>query len=563
LKSNAMKHSPKRKSPFMLLMTLALWLVSLWVFGKSLIQPFAQVNNAFQAAVLALYTLMIAFFWFLSAYYISVLAAYFLFRTCKPERALVRGRVAVMYTVCNDFKLAAAETCANQDYDDFHMFVLDDSTSEEERGKVDAFQSLHPERVTVIRRGDRAGFKAGNMNNALRQLKDEYEFFVPADADEMLPRDFISRMLPCLCHEDIAFAQAAHMPNQQGLTRFSYDVSPTICPFWMLHIVPRNRCGAVVFMGHGAILRTSAWQAAGGFPEVTSEDFAFTIKLLEQGLKGVYCSDVMCHEDFPSDYAGFRAQQKRYVAGSVQALGICIPPLLHSKKASMIEKADLMLWSIPLYVPALALMYLVLTSVLLPLAFGGLHAPTLVLFGHELTLFPMYVVQDVFSSMSGLSYRVFSAVCALSPLFATVTAGLLGFIPKKRALRLMLYSTAAYMSLMLSAWKGILGYAKRKRVQWQPSGAKAAKSAAFPVGELVVGAVLCLCSAFTMNLSGVAVSLSLIAGALALKWGWDSKKVRAISILCFGLLMLHILLSLLLNANPMANAVPMIFSVHF
>ena len=546
----------------MLLLTFALWAVSFAVWGRALISPFASVTNALQAAAMALYTGMTAFFWFLTAYYVSVLISDIIVRHDALPRREGTKRTALLYTVCNDFQESAADSCAAQDHGDFHLYVLDDSTDEAEKARVDAWAAAHADVATVVRRGTTAGFKAGNLNYTLERICGEYEYFAVADADEHLPPDFLSRTEERFTDDRIGFVQAAHRPNRDGVTGFGRDMSDTISPFWLLHILPRNRFGAVVYMGHGAVIRMKAWEDAGGFPVLTSEDFAFSVRLTQKGWRGVYDDSVLCTEDFPALYGTFRQQQKRYVAGSVEAINACMGGLLRSRDALFVEKADMLLWSLPLYVPAIALVYVLVTCVLLPLAFGNWHAPTIVLFQREITLIPLYVVEDVFTGMSGLSYRAFSVFCALSPILATLTLGLTGKLPMRRVLRLLVYSTAAYMSLMLNAWKGIFRFFRRKGVQWQPTGDTRAGQK-WPKDELVVGFALCAASMLTMNLSALAVSMSLVCGALAVKFGWDAKGVRILAVSSFALLMLHLLLSLVLSVSPLFSAMPMVFSIHF
>ena len=546
----------------MLLLTFALWAASLIAWGGSLIAPFSAVSNAFQAVAFGLYVGMTAFFWFLTAYYVSVLICYFLIKGTRLPKTEKKDRVAILYTVCNDFQETAADSCAAQDYRDYHLYILDDSTDEEERAKVDEWAGRYPEIATVIRRGEIMGFKAGNLNHALEMISDTYDFFAVADADEQLPVDFLARTMACFTDDKIAFVQAAHKPNRKELTGFGRDMSDTISPFWMLHILPRNRFGAVVYMGHGAVIRMRAWKDVGGFPLLTSEDFAFSLRLIQHGWQGVFNNDVICTEDFPPGYGIFRQQQKRYVAGSVEAIHACMANLLKSLKAGLVEKIDMLLWSLPLYIPAIALVYVLVTSIFLPLSFGSWHTPTIVMFGREVTLFPMYVVEDVFSSMSGIAFRAFSVFCALSPVFATFTLGVTGILPMRRVLRLLVYSTAAYMSLMVNAWKGVFRFLRRKGVQWQPTGNRWVAQQ-WPKDELVLGMILCAFSMITFNLSGLAVSMSLVTGALAMKVGWDTKPVRTLAVTGFVLLMTHLVFSLVLSSSPLFSAMPMVFSIHF
>jgi cellulose synthase/poly-beta-1,6-N-acetylglucosamine synthase-like glycosyltransferase len=147
-----------------------------------------------------------------------------------------------------DFQAEAIATCLNQDYPDFHVFLLDDSTRPEFRAAVEGFHAQHPERTTLIRRATRQGFKAGNLNHALRGEAAAYPYFAVVDADERLPADFLRRTVPHLQSSDVAFAQANHAPNPTQHSAFARQMGPTILPFWQVHCKPRNRFGFVIFL---------------------------------------------------------------------------------------------------------------------------------------------------------------------------------------------------------------------------------------------------------------------------------------------------------------------------
>ena len=81
-----------------------------------------------------------------------------------------KPRVLLLYCTCNDFNAEALETCMRQRYDHFHTVILDDSKDEEYKRKIDEFAQTHD--VTVVRRENRVGFKAGNLNNYLQGRTD-------------------------------------------------------------------------------------------------------------------------------------------------------------------------------------------------------------------------------------------------------------------------------------------------------------------------------------------------------------------------------------------------------
>lgn len=566
----AAKAFGQAKSPWMMATVFGLWLVFILWFGPQLVDMLKCYRTIPELILLALYCLVLLFFWLMTAYYLSVLLFYWI---AKPLPAAGVWRkstppIAILYATCNDLQEDALDTYLEQDYPNFHLFILDDSTEKAFQIRVDAYAAKSPKRITVVRRTTRTGFKAGNLNFALKNVITHYPIFAVVDADERLPEDFLSLTVPWLEKPGIAFAQACHMPNPRQESAFAHDIGPTIIPFWQVHCRPRNRYGSVVFMGHGALMKYDAWEQVGGFPEFVSEDFAFTMQLRESGFQGVYLEHVVCYEDFPVSYALFKQQQERYVSGSFEILLRRMGRLLRSKRVSLVEKLDFMLWSLPLYVPAIALFYVVLCCVGLPLAFGTWDVPTVVLMGREITLFPLLVIHGPFVAMNSLDFRLFSVICALSPTFATITVGLTGKLAGKRCIKLLALSTVVYLSLMVTAWRGILHYLFSRRVAWFPTGEKDKRKSlggrdAPKLVELVTGIALTGMSLITANLAGVAISLSLIAGVLINIKGWQNKAVRALCVGCFVMILVQILLNILMDATIAPRFIPLIFTVHF
>src|SRR5207244_8057650 len=100
--------------------------------------------------------------------------------------------------------------------------------------------------------------------------------------------------------ERIAFVQANHDANPEQPSTFARDLASGIGFHWDVYQPIRNTYGFVCFYGHGGLIRRAAWEDAGGFPEVVSEDLAFRARLRARGWWGRFAHDVTCYEDFPA-----------------------------------------------------------------------------------------------------------------------------------------------------------------------------------------------------------------------------------------------------------------------
>jgi cellulose synthase/poly-beta-1,6-N-acetylglucosamine synthase-like glycosyltransferase len=575
----------ERKSPMMIGSFLCMWALSLILFGPRLFRIIATSKNIIEFLLLFTFCLIIIIFWLLACYYVAV-ALFSLWSRTLTFPPVSPGRqypkVAILYPTCNDFQIEAATSCLNQDYPNFHLYLLDDSNDDEFRMQVNEFHALNPETTTIIRRPTRQGFKAGNLNYALRGAAANYPYFAVMDADERIPTNFLRRVIPLMQDSDLAFVQANHIPNPNQNSLFAKDIAPTILPFWNIHCRPRNLYGFVLYLGHGAVVRRNAWDEVGGFPEVVLEDLAFSAILGEKGLRGVFLDDLVCHEDFAANYSAFKRQHERYIIGTTQVMHKYLIPLLKSRRISLVEKIDFCLWCSPLYVPALCLVYAAVCGLGLAWILGSWSTLTISIFGHELMLPAIRILDEQFSPLWSWDFQLFSAISAFAPALACLV---LGFKGKLNAVRLLFLSTVPYLSVMVVSWRGILSYLFLGRTFSPPTGESVMylreKEALLPTGspsrnypvhpfvwnpprvwEICLGGLLTLAALMSFNIAISAICCCLLVGIWIEIVGWENKLVRVVSISCFAIVLLQILLNLtLLTQSP--GMIPLVFSVHF
>jgi cellulose synthase/poly-beta-1,6-N-acetylglucosamine synthase-like glycosyltransferase len=275
---------------------------------------------------------------------------YFIFALrVRRERQLTAAmpaalpRVAVLYTTCNDLCEEALRSCIGLQYPEFHVYVLDDSTSDDLMLRVDDFSRSYPDKITVVRRADRTGFKAGNLNHALKGPARGEEVFALADADEVLPPDFLTRTVPrLLASPRCGFVQANHRVKTWNTTLFQQDLGPGVDLHWRWHQPVSNRHGFVMLLGHGAVIRRACWEAINGFPEIVSEDLGFAVLARERGWRGYFAEDVVCHEEFPGSLRAFRVRHMKWVRGNCEFVARFGRMLLVSRTITLSEKVDVL-----------------------------------------------------------------------------------------------------------------------------------------------------------------------------------------------------------------------------
>ncbi len=330
----------EKKRPTLYIVMVGIWLLVLAAFAPGLWGTFSGLGSPLARVLFVLFAALLALFLFYGVYHSVFLVFSYTTRSDLGTiaRALAKDapflpKIAIIYTTYNDFNREAALTCLNQSYPDYHVFLLDVSTNPEMRKQVDAFCQESAASATLVRLQPRQGFKARSLNDTLKTaVGNEYAFFAVCDADNYLPPDFLSRIVPYfLLDEQIAFVQANHTPSGHSQDKLARDFEVAIDASWYLHQVPRCRYGLVMCMGHGVVVRREAWEKVGGYPEIVQEDTAFTMRLREYGYFGWFAREVVSREEFPEDFGRWRRRQFRLVQADTEILLTQMPRFLKNK----------------------------------------------------------------------------------------------------------------------------------------------------------------------------------------------------------------------------------------
>jgi len=207
----------------------------------------------------------------------------------------------------------------SQDYGNYRIFVLDDA-------RRDWLRDLCERRnVGYITRSNNEHAKAGNINNALRQLSNEEagEFVAILDADFVPQPEFLSRAIALFRDEDIGcvqtpqhffnpdplqhgFGAASRWPDEQ---RFFFDVL----------LASKDAWGVAFCCGTSSVTRRQALEQVGGFPtESVTEDMLLSFKLKELGWKTAYLNERLSMGLAPEGVSEYITQRGRWCLGFMQ-----------------------------------------------------------------------------------------------------------------------------------------------------------------------------------------------------------------------------------------------------
>ncbi len=439
------------------------WGLSVLWFGPKLIGLLTLAENWIEYGALGFFIIFITLAWLYAFYNIGVVVFAAVYRFRHGESYLIDVElpqdppsVALLYTTCNDFRVESMLSCVEQDYKNYIVYILDDSSDDEYKKQVDEFASLYPSRVKVVRRPDRKGYKAGNINNGLSQIATDEPFFAIADADEVLPVDFLTRTVKrILASDECGFVQANHKSNPHAPSALAVALGPGIDAHWKWYHPLRNRYGFVMLLGHGALLRRKAWEDIGGFPEIVSEDLAFALRIREHGWRGHFAEDIVCYEDFPETVRAFRIRHMKWTRGTCEFLWKEMGGVLRSKKIGLVEKFDVIFPTINLPLALFYFFYLVDANLIMAMLFAK-PRPLTMQFGASEIVIPTYGFDPAFMAIMTPDFYAIT----IMTLFAPILCFIIELIRNPIVLtRFLAKSTAVYGTLGPLSCVGIVFFA--------------------------------------------------------------------------------------------------------
>jgi len=198
--------------------------------------------------------------------------------------------------------------------------VLDDSLDATTALARDAVLALLAGGVDarLVRRIDRAGFKAGALAHGLgRAPGDLVAIF---DADFVPPPSFLRETVPYFADPAIGLVQTRweHMNRRDSLLTELQGIA--LDAHLAIEQVARNRSGRFFnFNGTGGVWRRAAIEDAGGWSADTlTEDLDLSFRAQLRGWRFVYLDDVVSPAELPADIRAFRSQQRRWARGGAE-----------------------------------------------------------------------------------------------------------------------------------------------------------------------------------------------------------------------------------------------------
>jgi len=235
--------------------------------------------------------------------------------------------INVFITVCGEpeeIVRKTIEAAKNLDYLNKSIYVLNDGKGAKKENWQQIDLLAKEMGVNCITREESMGFKAANLNNALKQTSGIY--FIVLDADMEIYPDFIIKTLPYMRDEKMGFVQTPqyyknHSKNQ--VTAGSWEQQEI---FFGMIMKNKNNYDSSFLAGTNFLMRRKAIEDIGLFYEKSiAEDFVSSMLIHNKGYKSYYTTEILSQGLAPEDLLAYNRQQARWCRGSLQTLFIDNP----------------------------------------------------------------------------------------------------------------------------------------------------------------------------------------------------------------------------------------------
>jgi len=268
---------------------------------------------------------------------------------CVENRLRTKPTVAIHLPIYNEKyvirRLVKACTKAAENYgrEKVSIQVLDDSNDEtvQEIDNICEEYSKMGYDIRAVRRENREGFKAGALQNALNQTREE--FVAIFDSDFVPTEDFLNKTIPLfLENSSLGLIQC----RWDHINRKYNTLSEAFAIGMDGHFVIEQpgRCASDCFLnfnGSCGVIRKSALIEAGGWaPDTLAEDLDLSYRMQLRGFKIQYMLDVPVPGEIPPTVAAFKRQQARWARGSLQVAKKLLPSLMKSKNLKLKQKIE-------------------------------------------------------------------------------------------------------------------------------------------------------------------------------------------------------------------------------
>jgi cellulose synthase/poly-beta-1,6-N-acetylglucosamine synthase-like glycosyltransferase len=223
--------------------------------------------------------------------------------------------------------------------DRLEIQVLDDSTDETTEIAELAVRRFAAQGLDIkyIHRTDRAGYKAGALENGLRVARGR--FIAIFDADFIPNPDFLQQTIHYFTNDKIAMVQTRWGHVNEDYSLLTKIQAILLDAHFVLEHGARNRGGCFFnFNGTAGIWRRAAIGDAGGWQHDTlTEDLDLSYRAQLRGWQFIFLPSHVAPAELPVEMNAFKSQQHRWAKGSIQTFLKLMPQILRSNQSAKVK----------------------------------------------------------------------------------------------------------------------------------------------------------------------------------------------------------------------------------
>ena len=236
-------------------------------------------------------------------------------------------------------RLLDAAAAVDYPRDRLEIQVLDDSTDDTTAIAARKVAEIRGRGIDAVhvRRADRSGFKAGALQHGLECARGE--LLAVFDADFVPPPSILRDLVPYFRDPKVGMVQARweHLNRDYSALAQAQAISLD-SHFLIEHSARMFGQRFFNFYGTAGLLRKACVVGAGGWQSDTlTEDLDLSYRAQLDGWRFVFAPHVGCPAELPVEMNAFKAQQHRWVKGSIQVARKLLPEIWRSASPASVK----------------------------------------------------------------------------------------------------------------------------------------------------------------------------------------------------------------------------------
>ena len=262
----------------------------------------------------------------------------------NPTTQLDKPSITIHLPIYNEKYVAArlVDAVCAMDYpkDRMRIMVLDDSDDDtvELMQKTIGDYRRQGYAIEHVRRGTRAGYKAGALKHAMKTT--DTDFVAIFDADFIPPRWFLQRAIPHFAGERIGLVQCRWGHVNENYSAITQAQALSLDFHFLIEQKAKSNSHLFMnFNGTAGIWRRRCIEDAGGWHTATLvEDLDLSYRAQMRGWRCLFLPDIVVDAELPVQMNAAKRQQFRWAKGSIQCAVKLLADIAVKRKVALEAK---------------------------------------------------------------------------------------------------------------------------------------------------------------------------------------------------------------------------------